>query len=298
MNSPKSDKELNEWLEHLASSTHSPQGKFSAEEGYDILQKRLKPASHKRKVFTIRYIAAAAVLVLLLGFGWMFYSYQHPSPLLMASTGTEPQVLELPDGSTVTLNRHSQLSYPETFGKERIVELNGEAYFEVSKNPEKPFRVKTSGVTVSVLGTHFNVNAYAADSLVETTLLEGSVAVSDNANGSQVILKPNETAIYHKQAGTLITQPDEDAGNEISWRDGVLSFNDISMEDIVRQLSHHFNVKIEITGEQLRTYKLNARFKHNETLKEILDMLAVIGDFTYQTTQANVIELKQKTKTK
>ena len=96
MNSPKSDKELNEWLEHLASSTHSPQGKFSAEEGYDILQKRLKPASHKRKVFTIRYIAAAAVLVLLLGFGWMFYSYQHPSPLLMASTGTEPQVLELP----------------------------------------------------------------------------------------------------------------------------------------------------------------------------------------------------------
>ena len=82
MNSPKSDKELNEWLEHLASSTHSPQGKFSAEEGYDILQKRLKPASHKRKVFTIRYIAAAAVLVLLLGFGWMFYSYQHPSPRL------------------------------------------------------------------------------------------------------------------------------------------------------------------------------------------------------------------------
>lgn len=77
-----------------------------------------------------------------------------------------------------------------------------------------------------------------------------------------------------------------------------MSFNDISMEDIVRQLSHHFNVKIEITGEQLRTYKLNARFKHNETLKEILDMLAVIGDFTYQTTQANVIELKQKTKTK
>ena len=136
MNSPKSDKELNEWLEHLASSTHSPQGKFSAEEGYDILQKRLKPASHKRKVFTIRYIAAAAVLVLLLGFGWMFYSYQHPSPLLMASTGAETQVLELPDGSTVTLNRHSQLSYPETFGKERIVELNGEAYFEVSKNPE------------------------------------------------------------------------------------------------------------------------------------------------------------------
>lgn len=294
MNSPKSDKELNEWLEHLASSTHSPQGKFSAEEGYDILQKRLKPASHKRKVFTIRYIAAAAVLVLLLGFGWMFYSYQHPSPLLMASTGAETQVLELPDGSTVTLNRHSQLSYPETFGKERIVELNGEAYFEVSKNPEKPFRVKTSGVTVCVLGTHFNVNAYAADSLVETTLLEGSVSVSNNANGKQMILKPNETAIYRKSTGILSMHINANAQNEISWREGVLSFNDISMGEIARQLSHHFNVTIQIKSEQLRNYKLNARFKQNETLEEILEMLAPIVGFTYHMPQSNLIELKQE----
>lgn len=295
MNSLKSDKELDEWLEQLASSTHSPQGKFSAEESYSILQQRLIPARRKRKVLSIRYVTAvAAGLVLLIGFGWMFYSYQHPARMLTVLTNAETQRIELPDGSEVTLNRHSQLSYPETFGKERIVNLNGEAYFEVSKNPEKPFRVKTNGVTVSVLGTHFNVNAYATDSLIETTLLEGSVAVSDNKNGNQVILKPNETAVYRKVTGMLTMHSDSDADNEISWRDGILSFDNATMGEIARQLSHHFNVTIQIEGERLRNYKLNASFKQDETLEEILEMLAPIGDFTYKTISSNVIELKQE----
>ncbi len=295
MNSPKSDKELDEWLEQLASSTHSPQGKFSAEESYSILQQRLIPARRKRKILSIRYVTAvAAGLVLLIGFGWMFYSYQRPARMLTVLTNAETQRIQLPDGSEVTLNRHSQLSYPETFGKERIVNLNGEAYFEVSKNPEKPFRVKTNGVTVSVLGTHFNVNAYATDSLVETTLLEGSVAVSDNKNGNQVILKPNETAVYRKATGMLTMHSDSDADNEISWRDGILSFDNATMGEIARQLSHHFNVTIQIEGERLRNYKLNASFKQDETLEEILEMLAPIGDFTYKTISSNVIELKQE----
>lgn len=295
MDSPKSDKELDGWLEQLASSTHSPQGKFSAEESYGMLQQRLEPARRKRKILSIRYVSAvAAGLVLLIGFGWMFHSYQHPARMLLATTGAETQYIQLPDGSEVILNRHSQLSYPETFGKERIVKLNGEAYFEVSKNPEKPFLVETNGVTVSVLGTHFNVNAYSADSLIETTLLQGSVAVSDNRNGKQLILKPNETAVYRKATSVLTMHPETDAGDEISWCEGILSFDNATMGEIARELSHHFNVTIHIEGEHLRHYKLNARFKQGETLEEILDMLAPIGGFIYKATQTNVIELKQE----
>ena len=279
MNSPKSDKELDEWLELLSSSTHSPQGKFSAEKSYNILQQRLQPAYRKHKILSIRYtVAVAAGFVLLIGFGWMFYFYQRPVRTLIVSTNIQTQCIQLPDGSKVTLNRHSQLSYPETFNKERIVKLNGEAYFEVSKNPKKPFRV----------------NAYAADSLVETTLLEGSVSVSNNANGKQMILKPNETAIYRKSTGILSMHINANAQNEISWREGILSFNDISMGEIARQLSHHFNVTIQIKSEQLRNYKLNARFKQNETLEEILEMLAPIVGFTYHMPQSNLIELKQE----
>lgn len=128
MNSPKSDKELDEWLELLSSSTHSPQGKFSAEKSYNILQQRLQPAYRKHKILSIRYtVAVAAGFVLLIGFGWMFYFYQRPVRTLIVSTNIQTQCIQLPDGSKVTLNRHSQLSYPETFNKERIVKLNGEA---------------------------------------------------------------------------------------------------------------------------------------------------------------------------
>lgn len=295
MNSPKTRKDPDEWLEHLASSTHSPQGKFSAEESYGMLQQRLHPVRRKRKVFSIRYIAAvAACLVLLIGFGEMFRSYLRPSHTLTAVTRAETRNILLPDGSKVTLNRHSQLSYPETFGKERIVKLNGEAYFEVSKNPEKPFRVQTNSVTVSVLGTHFNVNAYSGDSLAETTLLEGSVAVSDNTNGKQLILKPNETAVYRKAIGLLTLHAETDADNEIRWREGILSFDETPMGEIARRLSHHFNISIRIEGTRLRNYKMNARFRQDETPEEILDMLAPVGGFTYKQTQPNVFILKQE----
>ena len=110
MNSPKSDKELDEWLELLSSSTHSPQGKFSAEKSYNILQQRLQPAYRKHKILSIRYtVAVAAGFVLLIGFGWMFYFYQRPVRTLIVSTNIQTQCIQLPDGSKVTLNRHSQL---------------------------------------------------------------------------------------------------------------------------------------------------------------------------------------------
>ena len=118
--------------------------------------------------------------------------------------------------------------------------------------------------------------------------------VSNNANGKQMILKPNETAIYRKSTGILSMHINANAQNEISWREGILSFNDISMGEIARQLSHHFNVTIQIKSEQLRNYKLNARFKQNETLEEILEMLAPIVGFTYHMPQSNLIELKQE----
>lgn len=295
MNSPKTDKGLDEWLELLTSSTHSPQGKFSAKESYGKLQQRLQPAHSKRNAFAMRYVVAvAAGLAFLIGFGWMFHSYQRPIRLLVASTGITTQHIVLPDGSEVTLNRHTRLAYPETFGKERIVSLDGEAYFKVSKNRQKPFRVKANGITVSVLGTHFNVNAYSADSLAETTLLEGSVAISDSTYGKKVILKPHETAVYRKSTGTITLHPEEDADNEISWCKGILSFDNAPMGEVARRLSHHFHTTVQVETESLRNYRLNARFKQNETLEEILDMLAPIGGFTYEQKEPDVIILKQK----
>ena len=123
------------------------------------MQQRLQPAYRKHKILSIRYtVAVAAGFVLLIGFGWMFYFYQRPVRTLIVSTNIQTQCIQLPDGSKVTLNRHSQLSYPETFNKERIVKLNGEAYFEVNKTGH-PFTVSTQGMQIEVLGTTFNISA-------------------------------------------------------------------------------------------------------------------------------------------
>ena len=281
-------------------------GKFPFEEENLVakaerrLGRRLEQENQKRQeVFKLKSVlryAAATVGVIVLAAG-LAYWFRNKAEELVVASAAHGQVREmlLPDGTKVWLNQSSVLKYPRAFeGKERHVYLDGEAYFEVSKNPKKPFRVKANGVTIRVLGTHFNVNAYAADSLVETTLLEGSVSVSNNANGKQMILKPNETAIYRKSTGILSMHINANAQNEISWREGILSFNDISMGEIARQLSHHFNVTIQIKSEQLRNYKLNARFKQNETLEEILEMLAPIVGFTYHMPQSNLIELKQE----
>ena len=262
----------------------------------ELFQKENAPLLYK----LINYTVKIAAVVLLVVVSVTIYKYQElvkKSEVLqtiLVPAGQRINII-LPDSTFVCLNSNTKFSYPSVFAtNNRKVKLDGEAYFEVSKNPKKPFRVKANGVTIRVLGTHFNVNAYAADSLVETTLLEGSVSVSNNANGKQMILKPNETAIYRKSTGILSMHINANAQNEISWREGVLSFNDISMGEIARQLSHHFNVTIQIKSEQLRNYKLNARFKQNETLEEILEMLAPIVGFTYHMPQSNLIELKQE----
>ena len=113
------------------------------------------------------------------------------------STLAETRTITLPDQTEIVLNRYSSLTYPERFrGKDRKVQLQGEAYFEVSKDAAHPFKVETGAIIVQVLGTHFNVEAYPEDTQVKTTLLEGSVSVSLIGKAEESLkLSPNESAI-------------------------------------------------------------------------------------------------------
>ena len=188
------DTELEEILNKLVASTRSPRGRFSATTSYPELEKRLK--SHTRRLTLIRTFSAAAAVTLLCLSVWTAYLYMQPVTIQTVSTLAETRTVCLPDGSTVTLNHYSSLSYPEKFKSDkREVKLNGEAYFEVSKNKKHPFIVQTETIDVQVLGTHFNVDAYQNNPDVKTTLLTGSVAVSNKSKSVRVILKPNEIAM-------------------------------------------------------------------------------------------------------
>ena len=167
-------------LEKLIASTRSPRGRFSAEKSYALLKKRL-PQKEQRMLSMrkVRVFAIAATVALFCTMGWVVYEYMLPVGLYTISTLTECKNVKLPDGTEVTLNHFSSLTYPERFrGKHRKVTLKGEGYFEVSKSKEHPFIVQAEAVKVRVLGTHFNIEAYPGDPEVKTTLFEGSVAVS------------------------------------------------------------------------------------------------------------------------
>lgn len=282
------DTELEEILNQLIASTRSPRGRFSAAASYPELEKRLK--SHTRRLTLIRTFSAAAAVVLLCLSVWTAYLYMQPAAIQTISTLAETRTVRLPDGSSVTLNHYSSLSYPEKFQSDkREVELNGEAYFEVSKDPKHPFIVQTETIDVQVLGTHFNVDAYHDNPDVKTTLLSGSVAVSNKSKSVRMILKPNEIAIYNKVEEKLTRKVLENAEDEISWRQGEFIFDDLPLQEIARELSNSFGATIHIADTTLQNYRITARFRDGEDLATILSVLHNAGYFNYSQNNKQII---------
>ena len=211
------------------------------------------------------------------------------------ATLAETRTITLPDQTEIVLNRYSSLTYPERFrGKDRKVQLQGEAYFEVSKDAAHPFKVEAGAIIVQVLGTHFNVEAYPEDTQVKTTLLEGSVSVSLIGKAEEsLILSPNESAIYNKDKKSLTLHTENNASEEIIWRNGTLLFKSIPLQEIVRQLSNAFHTDIRIEDADLQNYRMTATFSDGETLEEILSLLCRNQKFEYTKTN-DIITITQK----
>ena len=249
-------------------------------DSYQILEKRLpRPAL---RLFSLRTLSAVAAIALLCFIGWNTYCYLKPAALQTISTLADTRTIKLPDGTEVTLNHFSSLTYPEKFkGEHREVNLKGEAYFEVTKNRKHSFIVQTESVNVEVLGTHFNVESYPDDPEVKTTLLEGSVAVSNKSNSVRIVLKPNESAIYNKEKKSMTLEVSDRVAEEIAWRNGELIFTNLPLQEIARQLSNTFGVDISITDTALQNYRITARFSSEEGLDQILDLLHTVGNFNY-----------------
>ena len=206
------------------------------------------------------------------------------------STLAEIQEITLPDQSVVTLNRYSTLRFPTRFrGDKREVQLTGEAYFDVEKDKRHPFIVKAEVIDVEVLGTRFNIEAYPSDPEIKTTLLEGSVEVSIPGENKQLILSPNESAVYDRAKQCLAHEVNQESDNEITWRNGHFQFDYLPLQEISRQLSHAFNLKIEITDPALRSFRIRANFSNGESLEEILSLLKGAAHFNYTKTNDTII---------
>jgi len=193
--------------------------------------------------------------------------------------GGQYQVI-LPDGTKVWLNAASSLTYPEVFtGAERRVELTGEAYFEVAKNKAKPFHVKNHDQDVEVLGTHFNINSYLDDNTIKTTLLEGSVRVS---NGKSVrILKPGEQAIAEVSGvGSIRLMANVDTDDETAWKNGLFQFSNAGLKTILNQLERWYDINIDYSS--IPDKKYNGMVPRKAKLSEVLKMLEKTGNIRFE----------------
>ena len=181
--------------------------------------------------------------------------------------------ITLVDGTRVWLNSSSSIRFPTSFrDPERIVELSGEAYFEVAHNRDKPFKVKVNDVEVKVLGTHFNIMAYKDETIINATLLEGAVSVSKLKE--TVFLNPGQQAQIGGN-GKIGIIKNADTEQAIAWKNGFFNFNGSDIETTMRQIARWYD--IEVIYEDKITEHFNGTILRNATIEKVLKMLELTG---------------------
>lgn len=187
--------------------------------------------------------------------------------------GLGADVVELPDGTHVSLGSRTTFSYDDRYGEaDRIVYLEGEAYFEVAKQQDKPFIVKTKEQDIEALGTKFNVMAYPTDSLLTTTLLEGSVLLTTKALSHQTVLKPNEQLVYNRNTRSTSLHL-VDASQFVAWTTGYYYFPEQSLKAILYRLSHVYGVTFTVQSDALNHRRFSGTFYRGQSLKDIMEII-------------------------
>lgn len=209
----------------------------------------------------------------------------------LSTSNGETYRLRLPDGSLVWLNAASSLTYAFALNEhgERQVKLNGEAYFEIAKDKAHPFVVTTDRQQVKVLGTHFNVNSYSDEPKVLTTLLEGSVKVSQSETGNYKLLKPNEQAILLNGNFKTIPINPEDA---IAWKNGLFTFGDESLENIMKRVARWYNVSIEYQQGVDKNELYGGSVSRSEKVSKVLAHLEATGGIHFKVEGRRVLVTK------
>lgn len=248
--------------------------------------RRMNPERYVRRK---TWIAAASVIVLLSAGVYLFVKEGHkaaptaenPGQTSLAyyttesnPRGADQKELILADGSKIWLNASSSLKFPSQFdGPDRVVELTGEAFFEVEKNSDKPFKVLIKGAEIDVLGTHFNVKAYDDEPTSRTTLIDGAVRMESGSK--RVVLKPGQQAeIPYSLTGDAaqIGVTSVNPKSALAWKEGLFQFEDDDLRSIVRTLSRAYNVDVQV-DPNVPEKRFTGNFDRKLGLEKILEQL-------------------------
>ena len=207
-------------------------------------------------------------------------SEKSPDNQLIVPYGNRSKVT-LSDSTVVWLNAGSRLIYPSKFtGATREVMLEGEAFFEVTKNKKVPFVVKTSMIEVKVFGTQFNVSAFPEDNLIQTVLKEGSVSVHTNNSGilgKDVLLEPNQMASFDRTTQDTKVLPVNAAASTL-WTQGLLSFDDLEMCRVLKSLERYYNIQIHYANPSVGLQRISGKLDFNKERDEVFEYLSKVSN--------------------
>jgi transmembrane sensor len=313
------------WITTMAASKNPG---YNVQEGFWKFRQRIRNSDQSvttpaKTMFLRKAVRYAAIfLIAFLSGGFLFYQFGHRSFAIPAQGKSELVIplgskaqFTLADGTVVTLNAGSTLRTDNRFGiKDRIVELEGEGYFKVAKDRLKPFIVKTSYLTVTALGTEFNVKAYSVDKTIETTLVTGSVKIepnSDSDNGEITILQPNQKLTFYKEdsrfednsnlptgkskseikpikvqnAASAIKLVKENVNIEpaVSWKENRWIFDNQSLSQIAVDLERRFDVQILFKSEGLKSYRFTGTILA-EPIEQVLEVISITAPISFKLT--------------
>ena len=237
-------------------------------------------------------IKIASIIALTLGGSFMYLQIQTVQAPIALQTITVPAGqrinITLPDGTDVWLNARTTIQYPVSFNTDqRLVKLDGEAYFEVARDEKKPFTVQTDKYNVEVLGTKFDVESYSDTESFETALMEGSVKISSLTDANEsLMLTPNNKAYLH--GGKLRVMPVDDY-NPYRWREGLICFKSETFASIMKEFEKYYGINIHITNLQVQKYLYTGKFRQTDGVDYALRVLQKDIKFAYERDEDNHI---------
>lgn len=229
---------------------------------------------------TIRHnwLKIAAALFFVVGVSFVLNYFANQTSIIQYQTGKNTQEVILPDGSIVTLNQHSTLSYLEDFGKaDRQVNLNGEAFFDVAKDKTKRFTISMKNAQVQVLGTSFNIRSYNQNTKTEVVVATGLVKLSKNDSEESITLNPGEKGVLN--LNKLVTEANDDQ-NFLAWKTGRIIFEETQLNKVIEILNRTYRVNISTKINIPGTCEVTVIYEQ-QNIQSILNVLKSTLDLEY-----------------
>jgi ferric-dicitrate binding protein FerR (iron transport regulator) len=280
---------VNHWLEQQINRSSSGISEDLKQQMFDEIQESID-RTEKPNNFKWRHIAAAIFLPVVLAFGGYYFYSNHQSdagePLIVMAERGEKSNVTLPDGSRVWLNSGSKLTYHNTYNrKERLLNLDGEAYFEVVSDTRKKFIVQCEDMKVEVLGTTFGIKAYDEDSIISAVLVEGKVQLT--LCGQTKIMKPNERVVFNKtkqKTSSEIVIPN----HFTEWRRNRLRFENETFQDVAKTIARIHNIDYTFADESIRDFRFTGSVD-NTSIESVLNAITLTSSITYTMKNGRII---------